>query len=210
MLRRQEHQQHEAEMQDLTKTIDAVNKAIEILEGHYAASESTLAEIKKRVQYAMSLTGTNVQMLQKNGPDDWLGVDGSKYNKYEGQAAGGGGVLGTLNDLRSTLDQNKQESIEKENEQRRVYEDTKGAKEAELSRMRGELAEKSLAKTQASSTITSCGATINEATKNAGDAEAYIALVQSDRTKFQAEFENRMTMRNDEMAATQAALDALQ
>merc|ERR1719262_1625441 len=76
--------------------------------------------------------------------------------------------------------------------------------------MRGELAEKSMAKTQAQSTITSCQATINEATKNAGDAQAYIALIQSDRTKFQAEYQNRMQMRNDEMAATQAALDALQ
>lgn len=210
MLRRQEHQQHEAEMADLTKTIDAVNKAIEILEGHYAANEATLSEIKKRVQYAMSLTGTNVQMLQqKAGGPDWLGVDGSKYNKFEAQK-GGGGVLGTLNDLRSTLDQNKQESIEKENEQRRVYEETKGAKEGELSRMRGELAEKSLSKTQASSTITSAQATINEATKNAADAQAYIALVQSDRTKFQSEFQQRSLMRNDEMAATQAALDALQ
>merc|ERR1719301_152782 len=189
MLRREEHGQHEAELSDLTKTIEAVNKAIEILEGHYAANEATLSEIKKRVQYAMSLTGTNVQMLQQKG---------------------GGGVLGTLNDLRSTLDQNKQESIEKENEQRRVYEETKGAKEGELSRMRGELAEKSLSKTQASSTITSAQATINEATKNAADAQAYIALVQSDRTKFQSEFQQRSLMRNDEMAATQAALDALQ
>merc|ERR1719301_58765 len=129
----------------------------------------------------MSLTGTNVQMLQqKAGGPDWLGVDGSKYNKYESQK-GGGGVLGTLNDLRSTLDQNKQESIEKENEQRRIYEETKGSKEGELSRMKDELAQKSLTKTQAESTITSCRATIGEATKNAGDAKSYIALILSDR-----------------------------
>merc|ERR1719379_2413276 len=89
LLRRQEHSQHEAELADLTKTIDAVNKAIEILEGHYAASQATLAEIKKRVQYAMSLTGTNMQMLQKkSGAPDWLSVDGSKYNKYEAQKGG--------------------------------------------------------------------------------------------------------------------------
>lgn len=212
MLRRQEHGQHEAELGDLTKTIDAVNKAIEILEGHYAASEATLAEIKKRVQYAMSLTGTSVptQFMQRTGAPDWLSVDGSKYGKYEGQAGGAGGVIGTLNDLRSTLDQNKQESIEKENEQRRQYEDTKGAKESEVARMRQELADKSLAKSEASSTITSAEATIGEATKNINDAQAFIGLVTSDRAKFQTEFNERSTMRNDEMAATQAALDALQ
>merc|ERR1719301_275822 len=113
----------------------------------------------------MSLTGTNVQLFQQSRGPDWLSTDGSKYNKYESQA-GGGGVLGTLNDLRSTLDQNKQESIEKENEQRRVYEETKGAKEGELSRMRGEMAAKTLKKSEAESTITSCRATINEASKN--------------------------------------------
>merc|ERR1719454_1718291 len=60
-LRREEHEQHEAELADLTKTIDAVNKAIEILEGHYSASGAALSEIKKRVQYALSLADNNQQ-----------------------------------------------------------------------------------------------------------------------------------------------------
>merc|ERR1719217_1780282 len=55
-LRKEEHAQHEEELADLTKTIDAVNKAIEILEGHYSASGAVLSEIKKRVQYALSLS----------------------------------------------------------------------------------------------------------------------------------------------------------
>lgn len=214
-LRREEHSQHEAELADLTKTIDAVNKAIEILEGHYAADGAALAEIKNRVQLAMSLVNEDdskvkvvTQFMQQRGPD-WLSVDGGKYNKYDSQS-GGAGVVGTLNDLRSTLDQNKQESIEKENEQRRIYEDTKGAKEGEASRMRDEMAQKSLTKMQASSTITSCKATIAEANKNAADAKEYVALILSDRTKFKTEFDDRTRMRNDEIAATQAALDALQ
>lgn len=214
-LRQEEHSQHEAELADLTKTIDAVNKAIEILEGHYAADGAALAEIKNRVQLAMSLVNADdskvkvvTQFMQKRGPD-WLSVDGAKYDKYDAQS-GGAGVVGTLNDLRTTLDQNKQESIEKENEQRRIYEDTKSSKEGELSRMKDELAQKSLSKTQAESTITSCRATIGEATKNAGDAKSYIALILSDREKFKTEFDERTRMRNDEIAATQAALDALQ
>lgn len=214
-LRQEEHSQHEAELADLTKTIDAVNKAIEILEGHYAADGAALAEIKNRVQLAMSLANaddskvkTVTQFMQKRGPD-WLSVDGAKYDKYDSQA-GGAGVVGTLNDLRSTLDQNKQESIEKENEQRRIYEETKSSKEGELSRMKDELAQKTLSKTQAESTITSCMATIGEATKNAADAKSYIALILADREKFAKEFDDRKLMRNEEVAATQAALDALQ
>merc|ERR1719235_1121095 len=37
-LRKEEHEQHEEVLADITKTIEAVNKAIEILEGHYAVS----------------------------------------------------------------------------------------------------------------------------------------------------------------------------
>jgi len=216
-LRKEEHHQHEEELADLTKTIDAVNKAIEILEGHYSASGAVLSEIKKRVQYALSLSDNGkderrdsplTNFIQEAGPD-WLSVDGSKYNSYESQA-GGGGVVGTLNDLRSTLDQNKQESIEKENESRRVYEDTKASKEGEIARMTEELGNKKLAKTNAESTIVSCTAAIDEATKNIGDGNAFLKVLLADRAKFQKEFGERTVMRNDEMAATQAALDALQ
>merc|ERR1719456_1711199 len=163
----------------------------------------------------MSLTDSDshkdnalTNFIQDAGPD-WLSTDGSKYNTYEKQG-GAGGVIGTLNDLRSTLDQNKQESIEKENESRRQYEDTKASKEAELARMKGELGDKQLSKTESESTIVSCRAAIDEANKNIGDAKAYLEALLADREKFKAEFDERTRMRNDEMAATQAALDALQ
>merc|ERR1719316_1382095 len=83
-LRKEEHFQHEEELADLTKTIDAVNKAIEILEGHYSASGAVLSEIKKRVQYALSLSDNGkderresalTNFIQQAGPD-WLSVDG--------------------------------------------------------------------------------------------------------------------------------------
>merc|ERR1719388_272194 len=99
------------------------------------------------------------QFMQKRGPD-WLSVDGAKYDKYDAQS-GGAGVVGTLNDLRSTLDQNKQESIEKENESRRIFEDTKASKEGEISRMSEELGNKKLDKTNAESTIVSCTSAID-------------------------------------------------
>ena len=47
-LRQEEHKAHEEEVSDLSKTIEAVNKATEVLEGHYAASAS-MAEIKQEV-----------------------------------------------------------------------------------------------------------------------------------------------------------------
>merc|ERR1719371_28324 len=52
-LRQEEHKAHEEEVADLTHTIDAVNKATEVLEGHYAAN-GALAEIKQQVTQALS------------------------------------------------------------------------------------------------------------------------------------------------------------
>merc|ERR1719156_398396 len=54
---------------------------------------------------------------------DWLSVDGgASYGEYKGVAAESGGVLGTLKTIRTTLMDNKQASVEKENESRRQYE----------------------------------------------------------------------------------------
>merc|ERR1719377_355007 len=98
---------------------------------------------------------------------NWLNVDGgAAYGEYKGVAAESGGVIGTLKSIRSTLMDQKQASIEKENESRRQYEVAKGAKEAELKKSKDEKAEK--------------------------------------------ENDSRVAMRNQEQAATQAALDALQ
>ena len=45
-----------------------------------------------------------------------------RYGEYKGVAAESGGVIGTLKTIRSTLMDQKQASIEKENESRRQFE----------------------------------------------------------------------------------------
>lgn len=217
-LRQQEHAQHNAEVGDLTKTIESVNKAVEILEGHYAASGSTLAEIKQRVQYALSLASQTVKpgvlsltpsaaaFIQN---PDFLSTDGNKYASYKGQG-GAAGVITTLQDLRSALEQQKQASIEKESDNRATFENTKGLKEAELGRIKTELGDKNSRKSTCEATITGCGAAIDTANGNIGDAQSYLTTLLADRTKFSDEFDARVRTRNDEQAATQAALDALQ
>merc|ERR1719156_453868 len=71
-----------AQIADLTHTIEAVNKATEVLEGHYAAAGS-LTEIKQEVTQALSTLALNrgsdpsmkpVTALLQN--PDWLNVDG--------------------------------------------------------------------------------------------------------------------------------------
>merc|ERR1719310_1258869 len=56
-MRQEERAQFEAAMADVTKTIKAVTKATEILEGHYAADAASLSEIKTRVQLALATYG---------------------------------------------------------------------------------------------------------------------------------------------------------
>merc|ERR1719502_2350937 len=147
-LRQEEHKAHEEEVADLTHTIEAVNKATEVLEGHYAASGASLSEIKAEVTKALSTLALSrssdpkmavVTSLLQN--PDWLNTDGdAAYGTYTGVAAESGGVIGTLKSIRSTLMDQKQASIEKENESRRQYEIAKAAKESDLKRSQDEKA----------------------------------------------------------------------
>merc|ERR1719379_2080314 len=216
-LRKEEHQAHEEELADLTHTIEAVNKATEVLEGHYAAAGS-LTEIKQEVTQALSTLALNrgsdpsmkpVTALLQN--PDWLNVDGgAAYGEYKGVAAESGGVVGTLKSIRSTLMDQKQASIEKENEQRRQYEIAKESKEAELKKDEDEKAEKESTLEECNAKIEHFTAVISQAELDITDAKAYIDKLLSDRAIFSKEFDNRSAMRNAEMTATQAALDALQ
>merc|ERR1719398_416499 len=113
---------------------------------------------------------------------NWLNVDGgAAYGSYTGVAAQSGGVVGTLKSIRSTLMDQKQASMEKE----------------------GTLEE-------CNAKIEHFTAVISQAEQDITDAKAYVEKLLSDRAIFGKEFDNRSAMRNAEMTATQAALDALQ
>merc|ERR1719194_364029 len=58
--------------------------------------------------------------------------------------------------------------------------------------------------------IEQCNAKIKQATADTADANKYIGKLLKDRDAFSKEFDSRSAMRSQEMAATQAALDALQ
>lgn len=228
-MRKEEHKAFEEGLTDLTKTIKAVTKATEILEGHYAASGAGLTEIRRRVQLALTMYGVrspsateeNVEKLtsflqgddsflqQDNQGPDFLNTDGSKYDNYEKQG-GSKGVIGMLTDLRSQLEQQKQELIARENEAKRQYDTTKLAKETELKNMIKLKAEKEAEKESCEATIEECIATIAQAKQEIADAKSYLEELIADRGMFQKQYGHRVEMRAAERGATQAALDALQ
>merc|ERR1719460_2018992 len=153
-MRRQEQQQHEKELADVIGSIAAVTKALEVLAGHYAATPENVALVKRTVQMGLTSlqlrapTGVDAatnefprgatEFLQGANPD-WLAHDGSQYASYETQA-GGTNVMSMLSDLRGQLEETKTQSISRENEARRQYDETRTAKEGELHRMEKEAA----------------------------------------------------------------------
>jgi len=223
-MRRQEQQQHEKELADVIGSIAAVTKALEVLAGHYAATPENVAFVRRTVQMGLTSlqlrvpTGVDAasnpfprgatEFLQGANPD-WLKHDGSQYASYE-SAAGGTNVMTMLSDLRGQLEETKTQSIGRENEARRQYDETRAAKEGELHRMEKEAAEKQSLKAGAEATVQECTATIDQATQDLADAQAFLQTLLADRKKFQAEFSERNKLRQSERAATQAALDALQ
>merc|ERR1719214_282102 len=98
-MRQEEKAAFEATLADLVKTIKAVLKATDILEGHYATgSAAELTEVRSRIQLALTMYGVrseqatqrNVNLLSSflqtgyRNPD-FLNTDGSKYDSYEKQ-----------------------------------------------------------------------------------------------------------------------------
>jgi chromosome segregation ATPase len=217
-LRTDEHKAHQEDLADLSKTIEATNKAIEVLEGHYAAAGSAaLEEIKHEVLKSLStlalagrvtLGPRETSLLQD---PNWLATDGgAAYGEYKGVAAESGGVVGTLKSIRTTLLDNKQASIEKENEARRQYEDAKAAKESDLKRNLDEQTAKANSLEEAKANIQHFTSTISQAQIDIKEAQDYVQLLLANRAKFEEEFTKRAQMREAEVTATQAGLDALQ
>merc|ERR1719352_1689601 len=122
----------------------------------------------------------------------------------------GTNVMTMLSDLRGQLEETKTQSISRENEARRQYDETRTAKEGELHRMEKEAADKQSLKAGAEATVQECTATIDQATQDLADAQTFLQTLLADRQKFQGEFNQRNKLRQSERAATQAALDALQ
>jgi chromosome segregation ATPase len=216
-LRQEEHKAHEEEVADLSKTIGAINKATEVLQGHYASGLS-MDEIKQEVNSALSTLALSrssdpkMSVVTKFLQDpQWLKTDGdAAYSSYKGVAAESGGVLGTLKAIRTTLMENKQGSIEKENDARRQYEVAKEAKESDLRRSSEEKATKEETLDECDAKIKHFTAVISQASSDITDAKATIDTLVADMALFSKEFESRSAMRSSEMMATQAAYDALQ
>merc|ERR1719326_526234 len=215
-MRTSEHATHQAEIADLTKTISAVNNAITILSSHY--DQAGLAQVRKTLSRAMQIAEiermmtadqlhTLTGMVQQ---PDYLSDSQKTDYSGSGSQAGGATVIETLKTIRTTLMENKQSSIEKDNEARRQYEETHSAKTADVERMVGEQTTKTNDKNTASAAITTAQACITQGNADISAGEAELSVLQQDRAHFKDMYDERTKTRDAEMAATKAAIDAPQ
>ena len=216
-MRNSEHATHQAEITDLTKTIAAVNNAVTILSSHY--DQAGLAQVRKTLSRAMQIAEieklmtadqlhTLTNMVQQNQEPDYLST--SKDYSGSGSQAGGATVIETLKTIRTTLMENKQGSIEKDNEARRQYEETHSAKTADVERMAGEQTGKTNDKNTAAAAITTAQACVTQGNADISTGETELSVLQQDRAHFKDMYDERTKTRDAEMAATKAAIDALQ
>ena len=214
-MRNGEHATHQAEIADLTKTIAAVNNAVTILSSHY--DQAGLAQVRKTLSRAMQIAEieklmtadqihTLTNMVQQE--PDYLST--STDYSGSGSQAGGATVIETLKTIRTTLMENKQSSIEKDNEARRQYEETHSAKTADVERMAGEQTQKTNDKNTAAAAITTAQACVAQGNADISTGETEISVLQQDRAHFKDMYDERTKTRDSEMAATKAAIDALQ
>merc|ERR1719326_2712584 len=217
-MRNSEHATHQAEIADLTKTISAVNNAVTILSSHY--DQAGLAQVRKTLSRAMQIAEieklmtadqihTLTNMVQQ-GPDYLSDEFATTDYSGSGSQAGGATVIETLKTIRTTLMENKQSSIEKDNEARRQYEETHSAKTADVERMAGEQTEKTNDKNTAAAAIGTAQACITQGNADVSAGETELSVLQQDRAHFKDMFDERTKTRDAEMAATKAAIDALQ
>lgn len=217
-MRHEEQKSFANSLADLETTIKAVEKAGEILEGHYKGKGALLQEVQARVQMALRMysvkpgteyarAAASLLSLVRGDQPDFASIDGDKaYGSYKGNTD----VVSMLKDLQSQLLAQKEEVHGNEAQAKSQYESTRSSKQADLKQLKAKHEEKISAKEEAASTITRCGIEIQQAEKEIADADSFLSSLVADRDKFSQEFSLRLSTRQDELAATQAALDALQ
>merc|ERR1719316_427962 len=94
-MRSQEQKSFENSLNDVEKTIQAVERAAEILEGHYQSKDALLQEVQARVQMALQMyvvkpgsrharAAQSLASLLQGGQPDWLSVKGDEsYGSYQ-------------------------------------------------------------------------------------------------------------------------------
>lgn len=224
--RAQEHESFVQEQLDFDNSIAACNKAVEILQAHYGdgkPKESTRPDwmslmqslqtvhrvSAKHVKLTALLEAAEKQMAE-HASAQTPGMRGSTmFTKYEGQGEAAQGIVGQVQQLAATFSEDKQSSIDQENELTEAFTTLMKEKTEQLTSLINQRDTQQAILTQVNQEI---GENENaEATAKATlqDEQAYLSRIQQQESDTTAMYKQRTHDRQEEKTAVSMAIKVL-
>merc|ERR1719389_1142200 len=222
--RTQEHESFVQEQLDFDNSIAACNKAVEILQAHYGdgkpkestrpdwmslmqSLQTTRRVSAKHVKLTALLEAAEKQMMsQAQTP----GMRGSTmFTKYEGRGEEAQGIVGQVQQLAATFSEDKQSSIDQENELVEAFNTLMKEKTEQLTSLINQRDTQQAILTQVNQEI---GENENaEATAKATlqDEQAYLSRIQQQESDTTAMYKQRTHDRQEEKTAVSMAIKVL-
>jgi len=215
-MRAEEHKEFERTVADLDSTLDSIDHAVEILQGHYGANSlSQLRPALSRTLQLVSLHGPvaekQVSLLTKALQDpkyltsDYMDKD---YSASSNQA-GGGNVISALKFLREQMAGSRAAEVTKETNARREFEGAKDAKDLDLERAMSEIALKEDQAAESQATAELAKAVVAQAQLDIKEAQEVLDVLEQDFTHFRDVYTERVRTRTKEVFSTRQALESL-
>jgi chromosome segregation ATPase len=222
--RTQEHESFVQEQLDFDNSIAACNKAVEILQAHYGdgkPKESTRPDwmsLMQSLQTTKRVSSKHIRLTslleaaqkQMEAQAQTPGMRGSTmFTKYEGQGEQAQGIVGQVQQLAATFSEDKQSSIDQENELVEAFNtlmkekteqlhsliNQRDTQQAILTQVNQEIGENENAEATAKSTLQ--------------DEQAYLSRIQQQESDTTAMYKQRTHDRQEEKTAVSMAIKVL-
>jgi chromosome segregation ATPase len=222
--RTQEHESFVQEQLDFDNSIAACNKAVEILQAHYGdgkPKESTRPDwmsLMQSLQTTKRVSSKHIRLTslleaaqkQMEAQAQTPGMRGSTmFTKYEGQGEAAQGIVGQVQQLAATFSEDKQSSIDQENELVEAFNtlmkekteqlhsliNQRDTQQAILTQVNQEIGENENAEATAKSTLQ--------------DEQAYLSRIQQQESDTTAMYKQRTHDRQEEKTAVSMAIKVL-
>jgi chromosome segregation ATPase len=226
--RKQEHESFVQEQLDFDNSIAACNKAVEILQAHYGdgkPKESTrpdwmslMQSLQTTRRVSAKLSAKHIKltalleaaMKQTQSEAQTPGMRGSTmFTKYEGRGEEAQGIVGQVQQLAATFSEDKQSSIDQENELVEAFNTLMKEKTEQLTSLISQRDTQQAVLTQVNQEI---GENENaEATAKATlqDEQAYLSRIQQQESDTTAMYKQRTHDRQEEKTAVSMAIKVL-
>jgi chromosome segregation ATPase len=215
-MRAEEHKEFERTVADLDATLDSIDKALEILQGHYGASSlSQLRPALSRALQLVTLHGpvaeTQVSLLTRalQEPKYLTAEYMDKDYSASSNQPGGTGVLAALKALRDQMANSRSTEVTKETGARREFEGAKDAKDMDLERAMSEIALKEDQAAEAKATAELAKAVVTQAELDIKEAQGALDILVQDYAHFRDVYTERVRTRTKEVFSTRQALESL-